>query len=436
MKLTTLEPLIGEAIGQKELPLSRAAIDAWQLRQLRQQLGYCLERSAFYRQHLQGIDPASLASVQDIAHLPFISETDLRTRGPEMVCVSQDAVARIITMHSSGTTGAPKRLFFTAADLDRTQDFFHLGMQHMVDPGQSVAILLPGATPDSTGHLLARALERFQVASHIIGLVTHPDEAARVLSKLQCDVLVGFPVQILAIARMAEFLQISLGHIRSVLLCSDYIPQSLSHELVNLLGCEIFIHYGTTETGLGGGVDCWAHSGCHLREADLLFEIIDPQTTEPLADGQWGEIVCTTLRRQGMPLIRYRTGDLGRLLPGTCACGSAVRRLDQVKGRINQVCLLENGNQLHLHELDEALFPLPGLLDYSAILQHMNNQEQLCLRLNLLPSRSERWQQSVRELLSVVPALEGLSLLIEAPPETTIHPAKRTIEDHRKDFVS
>jgi phenylacetate-coenzyme A ligase PaaK-like adenylate-forming protein len=297
-----------------------------------------------------------------------------------------------------------------------------------------VAILLPGSTPDSTGHLLARALERFDVQSHIVGLVTHPDEAVRALSKLQPNVLVGFPVQILAIARMAAHLQLYIGDIRSVLLCSDYIPDSLSTELTQLLGCEIFTHYGTTETGLGGGVDCWHHCGTHLREADLFFEIIEPQSTQPVADGQWGEIVFTTLTRKGMPLIRYRTGDLGRLLPGTCPCGSTIRRLDQVRGRINQACLLNNGHRLGLDILDEALFPLPDLLDFNAQLSTKDNQEQLCIDLKLLPSRSERWQQSARELLSTVPALQGVDIVLNAPPETNIHPAKRTLEDHRKDI--
>ena len=435
MKPTTLEPLIGAVIDRKDMPLPRAAIDDWQLQRLRAQLHYCRARSPFYTTHLQSVVPESLQSLGDLTNLPLITETDIRAHGPQMVCVSQDEVARIITMHSSGTTGAPKRLFFTAQDLDHTLDFFHLGMQHMVDPGQSVAILLPGATPDSTGHLLARALERFQVSSHIIGLVTQPEVAVRTLQKLQPDVLVGFPVQILAIARMAEFLKISLGTIRSVLLCSDYIPQSLSQELVALLGCEIFTHYGTTETGLGGGVDCWAHSGSHLREADLLFEIIDPQTATPLADGQWGEIVFTTLTRTGMPLIRYRTGDMGRFHPGTCPCGSSIRRLDQVRGRISQIRTLHNGHRLGLHHLDEALFPLPGLLDFSADLRQKDEVEQLYLSLKLLPSRSELWQQSARALLSRVPALDGLDLVFDAPPETSIHPAKRTLEDHRKDIL-
>lgn len=433
MKPTTLEPLIARAIGRDALPLTRAAIEDWQLRQLRDQVAYCRHRSPFYRRHLREGRPETIQQRADLARLPLITETDLRTHGPEMVCVSQDAVARIITMHSSGATGAPKRLFFTAEDLDHTLDFFHLGMQQMVDPGQSVAILLPGATPDSTGHLLARALERFQVGSHCIGLVTQPEVAARALAHLLPDVLVGFPVQILAIARMAEFLGLSLGTIRSVLLCSDFIPQSLSQELAALLGAEIFTHYGATETGLGGGVDCRAHNGCHLREADLLFEIIDPHTAMPLPDGRWGEIVCTTLTRTGMPLIRYRTGDLGRLLPGTCPCGSIIRRLDQVVGRINQMRPLRNGKLLGLHDLDEALFPLPGLLDYSAHLHHQDGREHLHLSLTLLPSCSKRWEQSARELLAAVPTLTGLDLFLDARPDTTIHPAKRTLEDHRKD---
>ncbi len=434
MKPTTLEPLIAAAIGQSKLPLSHGDIASWQLQQLRNQVSYCRQRSSFYRQHLREVMPESIQSLNDITKLPLITGADLRAHGPAMVCVSQDAVARIITMRNSGTTGIPKRLFFTAEDLDRTLDFFHLGMQQMVDPGQSVAILLPGATPDSTGHLLARALERFQASSHIVGLVAQPEVAARTLAQLRPDVLVGFPVQILAIARMAEFLGLSLGTIRSVLLSADYVPQSLCTELHALWGCEIFTHYGTTETGLGGGVDCLAHNGSHLREADLLFEIIDPQSLCPLADGHWGEIVFTTLTRNGMPLIRYRTGDLGRILPGTCPCGSSIRRLDQVRGRLSQVRCLQSGAQLSLHQLDEALFPLPGLLDFSASLHTTEHGEQLRLSLKLLPSRSKLWEQSARELLFAVEALNGLDLVLEAPPETTIHPAKRTLDDHRKDI--
>ena len=433
MNLTTLEPLLAGTLGRSQLPLPRTAIEEWQLQRLRTQLGYCRERSPFYRRHLQGVDPGAIQALQDIAALPPITEAELRAHGPAMVCVNQDAVARIITLHSSGTTGTPKRLFFTTGDLEQTRKFFHLGMQQMVDPGQSVAILLPGATPDSTGHLLARALERMQVSSHIIGLVTQPEEAARALARLRPDVLVGFPVQILAIARMAEFLRLSLGKVRSVLLCSDYIPDSLRTELQALLGCEIFTHYGTTETGLGGGVDCAAHCGCHLRETDLLFEIINPMTAQPLADGQWGEIVFTTLTRTGMPLIRYRTGDFGRLLTGACPCGSSIRRLDRVLGRRELIRSLRNGSRLAMADLDERLFPIPGLLDFKACLTMENGQNTLHLELTTLPGRGERVSSLVIEVLTNHTQFQGVALSLTLTSGTTIHPAKRILKDHREE---
>lgn len=434
MRPSTLETQISRTIGGAGQPLTRAAIEAWQNERLRAVVSYCLERSPFYRRTLAAEGIAAVNGLADLPALPLTSEAELRAHGAEMVCVSQDAVARIVTLHSSGTTGAPKRLYFTEDDLERTMEFFHIGIQHMVDPGQKVAILLPGATPDSTGHLLARALERMQATSHILGLVTDPEQTARALAQIQPDVLVGFPVQLLAVARTAAALAIPLGTIRSVLFCSDYIPESLSMELQRLLGCEIFTHYGTTETGLGGGVDCAAHCGCHLREADLLFEVIDPHTTAPLAAGEWGEIVFTTLTRTGMPLIRYRSGDYGRLLPGLCACGSEVLRLDRVLGRINQIRTLENGVRLGMPDLDELLFPIPGLLDFKARLTQVNGRETLHLRLTTLPDCGEEVQRQAAEAMRRHPLLQGLACTLDLAPETLIHPGKRILEDNRKDI--
>ena len=101
-----------------------------------------------------------------------------------------------------------------------------------------------------------------------------------------------------------------------MLLSTDQAPAPLVAAIEQAWGCRVFDHYGTTETGLGGGVECEAHDGLHLREADLLFEVVEPATGRSLPDGEEGEIVFTTLTREAMPLIRYRTGDLGRLLPG------------------------------------------------------------------------------------------------------------------------
>jgi phenylacetate-coenzyme A ligase PaaK-like adenylate-forming protein len=264
-------------------------------------------------------------------------------------------------------------------------------------------------------------------------LVSDPEQTARSLARLRPDVLVGFPVQLLAVARMAASLSIPMGTIRSMLLCSDTIPESLCGELEELLGCEIFTHYGTVEPGLGGGVDCAAHCGCHLREADLLFEIIDPHTAEPLPEGEWGEIVFTTLTRTGMPLLRYRTGDLGRLLPGPCPCGSAIVRLDRVLGRLNQIITLKNGARLALHDLDQVLFSLPGLLDFKADLTGTHGQETLQLRLTTLADSGEEVRRSAAEALARHPLLQDLTVTLTLEPGTFIHPGKRTLADNRKE---
>ncbi len=433
MKMTSLETLIGRAVGETKRPLSRLSIEAYQSERLCRLIDYCRANSPFYRKKLATVGDAAIKGLGDLTRLPLTSEEELRSHGAEMVCVSQDAVARIITMQSSGTTGMPKRLFFTDQDLERTLDFFHLGMEALVDPGQTVAIMLPGATPDSTGYLLAKALKRRGVASEIIGLVTDPKQAAKRLGDIRADVLVGFPVQLLAIARMAEALSLSLGSIRSVLLCSDYVPDSLRAQLAGLLGCEIFTHYGTVETGLGGGVDCAAHCGSHLREADLLFEIIDPLTAAPLADGCWGEIVFTTLSRDGMPLIRYRTGDKGRIIAGPCPCGSHIRRLDKVLGRINQVRKLKNGDPLALHSLDELLFAIPGLLDFRAVLAGEQKGEQLNIACIAVPGSEETTSRQATARLNDMLQKRQLEVVLTLDTTAGIHPGKRILRDNRQE---
>lgn len=427
MKITSLEGLVGSSIGRTATPVPRSEIEACQAGRLRRLVEYCRRRSPFYCRRFAAAGITTIEGLADLPALPLTGEEDLRRHGAQMVCVSQDAVSRIITLQSSGTTGPPKRLYFTDADLERTLDFFHRGMQTLVDPGQQVAVLLPGATPDSTGHLLVQALQRMAVSAVTLGLVDDPAGAVRTLHTLRPNVLVGFPVQLLAIARMAEALALPLGPVRSVLLCSDYIPESLSAELARSLGCEVFSHYGTVETGLGGGVDCAAHRGMHLRETDLLVEIIDPHGTSPLAVGQWGEIVVTTLTRTGMPLIRYRTGDRGRLLAGPCPCGSDIRRLDRVFGRISQVGTLQHGDRLALQDLDELLFPIPGLLDFRAGLTNGKEHDILHLALVTIPDAAATVLRQAAARLAPLEAKPNLKLLLTVDPTATIHRGKRIL---------
>jgi phenylacetate-coenzyme A ligase PaaK-like adenylate-forming protein len=228
-------------------------------------------------------------------------------------------------------------LYFTGEDLELTIDFFSHGMSTFVEPGQKALILLPGQKAGSVGDLLARALKRIDVEGIAHGFVKDPLEAIREIAQRRVDCLIGLPSQMLSIARHGEASEIPPGQIKGVLLSPDACMKSpnvsaaVSNELRRIWNCPVFHHYGTTEMGFGGGVECQACSGYHLREADLYFEIIDPDSGQPIPQGALGEIIVTTLTRKGMPLVRYRTGHLSRFFTEPCPCGTVLRRMGKVK---------------------------------------------------------------------------------------------------------
>ncbi len=285
MRSCHLDTWTAQRLGLHTTPLSRAELNRYQNRALQDLLCYCNTHSAFYRRKWTECDLAAVTSMHDLQRLPCTSEAELRQQGQDMLCVSQDAVARIMSLHSSGSTGPAKRLFFTDEDLARTRDFFHHGMLHLLESGGRVAIFLPGESPDSTGAMLAEAVSRVPAGSRIFGMVDDAAAAAHQLAAWQPTVLVGLPVQMLALTRTARHLKCVPTSISSVLLCSDYVACSLRAALAGQFGYATFSHYGSVESGLGAAVDCSAHSGLHVRESDLVFEILD-ENQRPHGSGQ------------------------------------------------------------------------------------------------------------------------------------------------------
>jgi phenylacetate-coenzyme A ligase PaaK-like adenylate-forming protein len=157
--------------------------------------------------------------------------------------------------------------------------------------------------------------------------------------------------------------------------------------------------------GHGGGLECEALDGYHLREADLYFEVIDYETGEARPDGDVGEVVFTTLTRQGMPLIRYRTGDIARIIPQPCPCGSILRRMDRVRGRWNGLVRLGAGSTLMISDMDEVLFRLPGLLDYRATVSKGRDGR---LQLHVDIYRAEGSGPTDREVLQVLNEVDAI----------------------------
>lgn len=363
---TPLDPWTATRLGAAG-PLDRAELERLQLERLRAAVARAARQSPLYRARLAGVDPGALRTRADLATLPFTTPQDVRVHGAQLVAVSQDEVARVVTLPTSGTTGAPKRVWFSAGDQESTVDFFAHGMSTLVGRGDRVLVLLPGPRPGSVGALLAAGLARLGADPIVHGDIVDLPAAAEVLRREAPTSVVGAPVQILGLQRWSEEIGRVRWRPRTALLTTDHVPRALTRRLEETCGCEVFEHYGMTEMGLGAAVECEAHAGYHLRAPDLLFEIVDPASGAALPDGELGEVVFTTLSPRAMPLVRYRTGDRSRLLPGRCPCGTALPRLERVRGRIGERTV-DSGSHgvVTLADLDEVLFAVRPLVDYAA----------------------------------------------------------------------
>ncbi len=438
MRMTPLQPWIAARTAAAGPPggdgLDRAALERYQLERLQQTLARARHGSRFYRALLAGA-PQVLTGLDEVPRLPFTTAGDLAEQGLQLLAVPQDDIERVVTLDTSGTTGPPKRLYFTRADQELTIDFFRIGMSTFTGPGDRVAILLPCERPGSVGELLARALEQLGAVPLRHSVVRNAHQSLAALHAERATAAVGIPTQLLALARRDTSLRL-----RSVLLSTDYVPRAVTAAVEAAWGCQVFGHYGMTEMGLGGGVECEARQGYHLREADLYVEIVDPASGEPVPAGAAGEVVFTTLTRTGMPLIRYRTGDLSRLLPDLCPCGARVRRLGPITRRVDGAAPLPGGGAVSMADLDEALFPVAGVLDFDATLSGGPGRA----RLEVVARVSEDAPSAaaaLRAALRRVPAIEraratrGLELALAVQPAgaTLAAPAKRRIRDTRKE---
>jgi phenylacetate-CoA ligase len=380
MEITPLEPWIKGRIGSAATGADfRGELENFQLSKLRETVDYVRENSPFYRRLLNDFRGSDLRSLMDISRLPFTTAYDLMADDLRFLCVSRDEISRIVTLRTSGTTAPAKRIHFTEEDLELTTDLFHHGMKALVRSGQKVMILMPGEQHGSVGDLMVKALRRMDVEGILHGIVTDEDKAISEIIDKKIDSLIGIPVQVLGLARNRRSKTIAEGTIKSVLLSADYVPAAIVREIGRTWGCRVFNHYGMTEMGLGAAVDCRALVGYHIREADLYFEVVDPLTGCPLPDGEEGEIVFTTLTRRGMPLVRYRTGDVSRIIPEPCPCGTVLKRLEWVKGRTGGCVRFGNGALLAMADLDEALFPLSGIRNFQAVLYRENGADLLQL---------------------------------------------------------
>lgn len=326
--------------------VTRDTIEQMQLNKLNQLLKREKDRNGFYRDL-----PEALTSLKQLQELPFTTAEDLIDNGARMLIRSQGDVEKIISERTSGTTGVGKRVFYTKSDCEHTIELFMAGLGELIFPGSVTMIAMPFSGPMGLGELIAEAVQRLGAEPLPVGVNKTYRELSEIMACSRPDTYVGMPAACLSMLRMC-----GKGSLRRALISGDACPRSVTEAIEKILGSKLWPHYGSREMGLGGAISCPAHEGMHLRENHIIPEIIDAGG-HVLEDGEWGELVITTIGMEAQPLIRYRTGDYTRILPGICPCKSAVKRLDTVK-RLNE--------HTSLRALDEVLFHIPEVVDYSA----------------------------------------------------------------------
>lgn len=359
MKRTALENWIQEI---EALPAwTREGLEALQLNRLNETLLRLKRRDGFYRNY-----PEKLDSLEELQILPFTTAADLSVYPGKFLLTSQSEVSRVISGATSGTTGPAKRVFYTPRDTEFTVGFFAAGISEMLGPGEKCFIAFPFTGPFGLGDLIAQAVERLGAIPVRAGFGQSWQEMIDLMKETQPETYIGFPVTLLSLGRLygEDF------PVQRALVSGDACPAGVMGALEKMLGSKLYPHYGSRECGLGGAVTCPAHEGMHLRENHIIPEIID-EKGNVLPDGEYGELVLTTIGADAMPLIRYRTGDYTRILP-PCPCGGITRRLDTVSRREGMISI-EN--------LDSVLFQIPELVDYRIKLD-----ERLCIEATGLPS--------------------------------------------------
>ena len=389
MPLNYIEKWLHEIIRKEGGPyeIHRSDVEAYQLFHLRRILQYAYANSSFYRDRFDaaGFNPDRLRNIRDLAGIPFTEPEDLAREPYRFLCLSRAEIARPYSFVTSGTTGPRKKIFWTHADVAKIVDFMAAGMGMVAGAGDVVQILLPDGRPNSQADLLRKGVLKLGATPVVADMDLSADDQHRLMQEARSSVIFGYAGRLFRITLELEAKHdLRKSGVRILFLAAEYLPEARRQQLQKTWGCRVHTHYGLTEMGLGVAVECEARNGYHFNEAALLLEVIDPRTGASVSAGDEGELVFTTLTREAMPLIRYRTHDLSRLRPEPCPCGAAtLLRIDKIRKRLESIVVLESGEEVYPALFDDVLFEIPGLVDYQLVLKREGEKERLDFRIEM-----------------------------------------------------
>ncbi|UWG98741.1 AMP-binding protein [Dehalobacter sp. DCM] len=408
--------------------IGNMTLEDYQLKCLREMIHYAKENSLFYRTLLA--DAPELNTLADLQKIPFTTHTDLRSVPYKMLCVSLSGVARVFAHFTTGTLGEPKKIFFSENDVECIVRSMAAITANVIEgagmaiPGAKVAIYLPNVgQPLSMAEMIARGTTLIGGVPFIGSCKDRTENQINEIVENRPQVLMGSAFRIWRITQVGrESCDLRQAGVKAVFITSEYLSSTMRTRLEKAWGAEVFHHYGMTEPGFAIAIECGCHTGFHYNESDLYFEVVDPETGTPLGDGEEGELVFTSLRREAMPLIRYRTGDIASITRKPCSCGTTLSRIGTLTKKIGLTYRLESGEEIYSSLFDEALYELDELIDYRLWLNSENGRDHLHCVTEMLgsdPSYSDRVR---RQLLTVPAVANAIQARLMSEPSVEIAP--------------
>ncbi len=403
-----------EQYWQAELEtMPREQLEQLQVEKLRRTIIVCLQ-SPFYKRVLgeRGITADSIKTIDDVRHLPFTTKQDLRDNYP-FGLVGGDMKDAIRIHSSSGTTGHPTVVAYSRHDIESWANMIARNM-YMVGCRDTDVF------QNSSGYGMFTGGLGFQYGAERLGATTIPAAAGN--SKRQIMFIRDFGTTCLhAIPsyaiRLAEVFHEEGIDPRSTSLHTLFIgaephTEEQRRRIERLLGVKAYNSFGMTEmNGPGVAFECKEQNGMHLWEDNYIVEIIDPDTLEPVPDGEIGEMVLTTLDRTMMPILRYRTHDLTRIIPGDCPCGRTHRRIDRIKGRTDDMFIIKGVNVFPM-QVEKILVQYPGLgSNYLITLDTENDNDVMTVEVELDGLNTDVYPELQRMTKDIQRALKDEILL-------------------------
>jgi len=383
-----------------------------QLDQVNTQIQRLLAADSFYGKRLREAGITGVSSVEDFQALPFSEKQDLREAYPlGLSAVPQDQIVRIHS--SSGTTGTPVIIPYTQKDVDDWAIQFARCYEYAgVTPKDRVQI-----TP---GYGLWTAGIGFQAGCERLGAMAIPmgpgntEKQLQFMIDMEATVFTATASYALLIAEEVEKRGLrDKIKLKKLITGSERSGEKIRKRITDALGVEYYDIYGLTEVyGPGIGISCEHSHGMHVWSDYVFLEIIDPKTGKVLPDGEWGEIVLTTLVKEGAPLIRFRTHDLSRIIPGDCACGHNEHpRIDTITGRSDDMMKI-HGVNVFPAQIEEILSTFPELSsEYQIRLSHLDGRDTM--RIYVETNGSVDWEDLRKRVARRVKHRIGFTPLVK-----------------------